>query len=59
MDFSSLHWGSPLGLGLFFAGMGLGMWGFFNGIAAMIRAKAEEQRNERGSGFPVQPVEPK
>ncbi len=39
MDLSSLHWGSPIGLGFFFAGAGICCWGLFTGLAAMMRAK--------------------
>jgi hypothetical protein len=41
MDLSNLHWGSPVGIGLFFAGAGIFFWGLFNGLAAMTRAKNE------------------
>lgn len=32
-------WGSPVGIGIFFAGLGIFFWGFFPGIAAIMRAK--------------------
>jgi hypothetical protein len=39
MDLSTLNWGSPVGLGLFLAGLGLFFWCLFSGIAALHRAK--------------------
>jgi hypothetical protein len=46
MDLSNLHWGSPVGLGLFFAGAGVFFWGLFSGLAAMARAKNEALEDE-------------
>ena len=58
MDLSSLHWGSPLGLAFFFAGLGIWFWGFFNGIAALQRVKLLERSGEPANyGFPVARVE--
>jgi hypothetical protein len=39
MDAAFYSWGSPVGIGLFFAGAGVFFWGFFSGLAAMIKAK--------------------
>ena len=41
MDIAQIHWGSPIGVGVFFAGLGIYFWGFFNGLAAMAKAKAK------------------
>lgn len=53
MDLSTLHWGSPAGLGLFFAGAGILFWGLFNGLAAMKRAddaaRAKPRKHDSGS----------
>ncbi len=39
MDIALIHWGSPIGIGVFFVGLGIFFWGFFNGLAAMAKAK--------------------
>ena len=39
MDIAHISWGSPIGVGVLFAGMGIFFWGFFNGLAAMAKAK--------------------
>lgn len=46
MDLSSLHWGSPVGLGFFFAGAGVCFWGLFTGLAAMKRAEDSDREND-------------
>ncbi|MFH5803933.1 hypothetical protein [Alienimonas sp. DA493] len=43
MDLSLLHWGSPVGLGIFLAGLGVFHWGFFAGIAALHRSKVASE----------------
>jgi hypothetical protein len=54
MNFDSLNWGSPIGLGIFILCLGLGAWGFFNGVAALSRAKiAETAAAAEARGFPV------
>lgn len=45
MDIIYASWGSPVGIGLFFAGMGVFFWGFFRGIAAIMRAKHAIESN--------------
>ncbi len=39
MDISYASWGSPIGIGIFFVGLGIFFWGFFSGLAALARAK--------------------
>jgi hypothetical protein len=39
MDFSSIGWGSPVGIAVFFAGAGGFFWGLFSGLASFIKAK--------------------
>jgi hypothetical protein len=39
MDFSSIGWGSPVGIAVFFAGVGVFFWGLFSGLASLIKAK--------------------
>jgi hypothetical protein len=38
-----LSWGSPVGIAAFFAGSGIFFYGFFNGLAALNRSKADQQ----------------
>jgi len=37
-----LGWGSPIGMGAFFAGLGVLFWGFYGGWAQIMRAKREQ-----------------
>ena len=39
MDIAQIHWGSPIGVGVFFAGLRIYFWGFFWGLAKMTKAK--------------------
>ncbi len=44
MDFS---WGSPLGIGAFFAGCGVFFYGFFMGLAAFNKSAREVSSGEK------------
>ena len=57
MDLHALHWGSPVGLGVFLAGLGAWFYLFFNGLAALKRVEHLERSGKPESyGFPVAKV---
>ncbi|MFM1802656.1 MAG: hypothetical protein RJA81_2008 [Planctomycetota bacterium] len=39
MGHHMLHWGTPAGIGIFLAGLGIFFWGLFAGVAALNRSK--------------------
>lgn len=39
MHVSFTSWGSPVGLAIFFIGLGIFAWAFFAGLATLVRAK--------------------
>ena len=46
VPFSS--WGSPVGIGIFFIGLGIFFWGFLSGIAAVTRVKHFTESRKQG-----------
>jgi len=48
MDLSTLHWGSPVGLGIFFVGVGIFFLCFFHGLAALKRAEDASRSQSKG-----------